>query len=97
MAVDELASEPRRLLRCSLPMPGRESRDRKGQSPKTLVMRSEDKHLPAGRTTGRNLSPKARAPLPDAFATMQASRCTSSCAPGTGDPERVPRNRSVDD
>ena len=31
---DEPASEPRRLLRCCVPMPGPESRDRKEQAPR---------------------------------------------------------------
>ena len=74
---DEPASEPRRLLRCSAPMPGPESRDRKGQSPKTPVISPGDDLRPDGQASRGRSDHKAQAPLPDATGMTQTCRQTA--------------------
>ena len=74
---DEPASEPRRLPRCSVPMPGPESRDRKGQSPRSPVSLRGGGIRPDGQASGGRLDHKAQAPLPDAIGMTRTCRQTS--------------------
>src|SRR5215469_12003331 len=90
---DEPVAAPRRLLRCSVPMPGPESRDRKGRSPSLTVRLREGPPRSDGQTSGVNWDHKAQAPPRSVIEMKQACRQTSGFDRTTGAPERFPRNR----
>ena len=95
---DEPASETRRLLRCSVPVPGQESRGRKGQSPSTPVIPPGGGIRPEAQATGERSDRKAQTLLPDATGMTQTCRHTSGLDLDrtTGNPEQARRNPCAD-
>src|SRR6185437_539494 len=84
---DEPASSPQRCLRCSVPVPGPESRDTKGHSPNTPVKIRVGELQPDGQVSGGRSDHIAQAPFPDAIETTQTCRQTSDLFQKTGAPE----------
>src|SRR6516164_7563126 len=94
---DERVCPPRQLLRCSVPVPGRESRGRKGQSPNGTARLRGDGSLRLDRQeSGGESDHKAQSPLRDATGMTQTSRPILGSYRRIGDPKEGQRNRCAD-